>query len=148
MDCYSCELWKPGDESGTCIHYINRDCLYECCDDKGCIKNDSAQNNFTDFYTAWKFLENHKMFNNLFNCGLWTQAVKVNPKTNAIDSDPTKNTKVQIWLEHGPYDAEWGSTTHDLDLDCGGDTFEEAIIELARLVQKYYTDEGKRKWDN
>ena len=33
--------------------------------------------------------------------------------------------------------------THDIDLDCGGDTFEEAIIELAKLVKKYYGDNNK-----
>lgn len=97
-----------------------------------------------DFYTAWMFLSNHKMFNGLFECGLWTEVVKVNPETNEIDDDATKNTKVQVWLEHGDYDKEWGSTTHDIRLDCVGDTFEEAIIELARLVKKYYADDGKR----
>lgn len=97
-----------------------------------------------DFYTAWKFLSNHKMFNGLFECGLWTEVVKVNPETNEVDDDRAKNTKVQVWLEHGPYDKEWGSTTHDIDLDCGGDTFEEAIVKLASLVKKSYTDEGQR----
>ena len=97
-----------------------------------------------DFYTAWRFLDEHKMFNGFFANGLWTEVVKVNPDTNAIDPDTTKNTKVQVWLEHGPYDAEWGATTHDLYLDCGGDTFEEAIIDLARLVQQYYTKDGRR----
>ena len=96
-----------------------------------------------DFYSAWQFLETHKIFNDEFNNGLWTQVVKVNPETNAIDIDTSKNTKVQIWLEHGPYDKEWGGCTHDLDLDCGGDTFEEAIIELAKLVEEKYTREGE-----
>lgn len=96
-----------------------------------------------DFYSAWQFLETHKIFNDCFNNDFWIQVVKVNPETNAIDSDSTKNTKVQVWLEHGPWDEEWGACTHDLDLDCGGDTFEEAIIKLAKLVQEKYTDEGK-----
>lgn len=96
-----------------------------------------------DFYSAWTFLQEHKIFNDQFNYSLWTEAVKVDPEINAINPDTTKNTKVQIWLEHGPYDAEWGGCTHDLDLDCGGDTFEEAIIELARRVKEKYTDEGE-----
>ena len=29
-------------------------------------------------------------------------------------------------------------------MNCGGDTFEEAIIELARLVKDNYTDDGKK----
>ena len=28
-----------------------------------------------------------------------------------------------------------------LDLDCGGDTFEEAIINLSKLVNKFYENE-------
>lgn len=98
----------------------------------------------TDFYTAWDFLQGHKIFNDQFNCGLWTEVVKVDPKINAINFDVSKNTKVQIWLEHGPYDKEWGGCTHDLDLDCGGDTFEDAIIKLAELVKNKYGDE---RWE-
>ena len=97
-----------------------------------------------DFYTAWRFLDEHKMFHGLFCHGLWVEVVKVNPDTNEVDNDITKNTKVQVWLEHGGYDEEWDITTHDIALDCGGDTFEEAIIKLAKLVQKYYTEDGKR----
>jgi hypothetical protein len=97
-----------------------------------------------DFYTAWEFLNNHKMFNGLFCNGLWTEVVKVNPETNCIDDDPVKNIKVQVWLEHGPYEHYHNDTTHDIDLDCGGDTFEDAVIELARLVKKYYNDDGER----
>ena len=94
-----------------------------------------------DFYTAWIFLENHKIFNGRFSCDLWFEVVKVDPETNAIDyKNLAKNTKVQIWLEHGPYDAEWDACTHDIDLDCGGDTFEEAIIKLAKLVKNKYMD--------
>ena len=87
-----------------------------------------------DFYTAWIFLSEHKMFHHMFECGLYTAVVKVNPETNEIDDDDTKNIKVQVWLEH----------YHDFDLNCGGDTFEEAIIALAGLVKKHYTDDGKK----
>ena len=96
-----------------------------------------------DFYAAWRFLEKHKIFEGFFNDGLWVKAVKVNPETDAIDDDATKNTKVQIWLECGAYEEPCGFA-HDTDLDCGGDTFEAAIIELARLVRKYYTDNGEK----
>ena len=34
---------------------------------------------------------------------------------------------------------------HDTRLDCGADTFEEAIIQLANLVDKYYLDNGKER---
>ena len=95
-----------------------------------------------NFYDAYQFLDNHKIFNGNFTYQLWFEIVKVNPETNAIDDDSTKNTKVQVWLEHGPYDKEWGGCTHDIDLDCGGDTFEEAIIKLAELVKGKYGDGG------
>lgn len=93
-----------------------------------------------DFYSAWKFLEQHKIFNGQFNNELWIEVVKVNPDTNEIDDDGSKNTKVEIWLEHGPYDAEWGGCAHDIDLDCDADTFEEVIIKLAQLVKEKYSD--------
>lgn len=73
--------------------------------------------------------------------------VKVNPETGEIDEDPSKNTKVQFWLETGPYDSSIAETaprifsrfTHDPDLDSAGDTFEDAIIELAERVRAKYT---------
>ena len=60
----------------------------------------------------------------------------------ACGLDETKNTKVEIWLEHGHYDVDWGACVHNIDLDCGGDTFEEAIIKLAELVKRHYTNDG------
>ena len=97
-----------------------------------------------NFYDAYQFLDNHKIFNGNFTYQLWFEIVKVNPETNAIDDDSAKNTKVQVWLEHGPYDKEWGGCTHDIDLDCGGDTFEEVIIKLAELVKGKYGDGGSK----
>ena len=96
-----------------------------------------------EFYNAWTFLVNHKIFNGRFEDDLWLEVVKVNPDTKKIDYlDEAKNTKVEIWLEHGHYDADWGACVHNLDLDCGGDTFEEAIIKLAELVKRHYTNDG------
>lgn len=59
--------------------------------------------------------------------------VKVNPKTNEISDDVELNSKTRIWLECGITPNE-----HDIRLDCGGDTFEEAIIQLADLVIKHF----------
>ena len=33
---------------------------------------------------------------------------------------------------------------HDTNLDCGADTYEEAIIQLANLVDLYYDDNGEK----
>ena len=97
-------------------------------------------NKFTDFYTAWNFLMMHKMFKGRFQECLDIEVVKVSPITNCIEDDNTLNTKTAVWLECGEYDDRY--PVHDLDLDCGGDTFEIAIIELANLVDKHYDENG------
>lgn len=84
-----------------------------------------------NFYKAYHFLKRHPK--GKFMDALDIEVVKVNPLTNEIDNDCSKNTQVQIWLETGPMVG-----THDLLLDCGGNTFEEALIRLAKLVRLYY----------
>jgi hypothetical protein len=96
-----------------------------------------------EFYNAWEFLMEHKMFKHHFRDVLYIMTAKVNPETGKIDDDVSKNTKVKIWLEVGPWSEQYH--THDFDLDCGGDTFEEAISKLACLVRQYYTEEGIKK---
>lgn len=95
-----------------------------------------------NFYQAWHYLINHPMFNEKFQSCLDVDVVKVNPKTNCVDDNDSLNTKTQIWLECGPYFEN--QITHDIDLDCGGNTFEDAIIKLAKLVKKYYTDDRNK----
>lgn len=69
--------------------------------------------------------------------------VKINPETNSI-TDTDADTQVQVWLESGP--QEWNDAlqdyipTHDPDLDCGGDTFDDALIALANKVKEHYGD--------
>lgn len=92
-----------------------------------------------DFYESWRFLAKHKIFDESFEYDrLWIHVTKVNPVTNELDDDKTKNTKVQVWLECFPDNPKIDGRYHDIDLDCGGDTFEEAIIELAKLVMNKY----------
>ncbi len=69
-----------------------------------------------------------------FATEMWVHVARVNPEMDSIDDDDTKNTKVEIWLETGPYEAEYGQCSHDYHLDCGGGTYEEAIIALAANV--------------
>jgi hypothetical protein len=122
-----------------------------------------------DFYTAWRYLEEHPIFGEkvipnfnddfckefgitsdlgnepYFESHFTTSrcldinVVKVNPITMAIDDNKELNTKVEIWLEAGAYRKE--CATHDYDLDCGADTFEEAIVKLANLVQQKFGDD-------
>lgn len=94
-----------------------------------------------EFIDAYKYLINADIFDGKFLEGLDLMVIKVNPETNEWDCNSLLNTKTVIWFEHGPYDSKTGMWSHDTDLDCGGDTFEEAIINLAELVKKkYYTD--------
>ena len=108
-----------------------------------------------EFYKALYFLKNHPMFSpsrldERFLENLYMMVVKVNPETNSIDDDEEKNTKVQVWLECGPIYVKKITKgcntkysiqhTHDIELDCGADTYEEAIVELAKLVKEHYGD--------
>lgn len=100
----------------------------------------------SNFYEAYTFLEEHHIFEDPrsktpeFGQALDLDVVKVNPETNSISDNDEENTKVQVWLECGPYvkEDDFEGYTHDINLDCGADTFEEAIIELANLVKKHY----------
>ena len=75
--------------------------------------------------------------------------VKINPESNEIEITEGKkhlNTKTQIWLEYGEVYKDENTNRigfcHDTELDCGGDTFEEAIIKLANNMKnsKHYRD--------
>lgn len=118
---------------------------------------------FNDFCEAFNFLKSHKLCEceisinnkskylvNYFNECLDIEVVKVNPKINEIDTKMENNTKTEVWLEFGRAFINYSISdqvmfNHDYRLDCGGDTFEEAIIELANLVDKYYYDNGEEK---
>jgi hypothetical protein len=118
---------------------------------------------FKYFYDAWWFLYNHEIFidksldtgqkdghylwSSRFSDCLDIDVQKVNPKKQAVDEDKTLNTETEIWLECGPwwYDEDFGgwNASHDWRLDCGGITFEIAIIKLANLVFKHYGNKLK-----
>lgn len=90
-----------------------------------------------DFHDAWVFLNEHFIFNGFFQDCLDIDICKVDPNTGEIDFETDENnTKTEVWLECGPWAPD--CKTHNDDLDCGGDTFEEAIINLAYLVREQY----------
>jgi len=79
-------------------------------------------------------------------------------KTHKINKDLSLNNTIEVWLEFGPYQwlaeesAEFGwpvsgciTSLHDIDLDCGGPTFDDALIILARLIKKKYGDYTESK---
>ena len=116
---------------------------------------------FSDFYEAFNFLRNHKLCEceidqgnrrksvvNYFDRCLSISVVKINPETGEIDANMSNNTKTEVWLEFGRAFIDYSITDdvmfeHDYRLDCGGDTFEEAIIKLANLVDQFYYDNGE-----
>lgn len=75
---------------------------------------------------------------------------QVDPVTRHRTDEP--DGVVEVWLECGPWlepeqleEAErpyhkHGTASHDYDLDCGGPTFEAAILVLAELVRSKYGD--------
>jgi len=115
----------------------------------------AASNNF---YEAWWWLQAHPAFNHVapgmenepgFFDGLVMAVQRVNPMTGIIDDDDSLNTQVEIWLQNGAWapagDADdiYGTGEmhyHDHRLDCGGRTYEEAILKMAKLVRQHYGD--------
>jgi hypothetical protein len=74
--------------------------------------------------------------------------VKVDKK-NVVNDKKSKNVHDRVWLETGApeYGYHWDGQavsellwTHDYRLDCGGRTFDEALVELANLVLKFHGD--------
>ena len=69
-------------------------------------------------------------------------------ETGTINDDDSKNVNVECWLEFGPIeyacvmDGEPSQLlhTHDIDLDCGAPTFDEALVRLGNLALKHYGD--------
>ncbi|EOP4613784.1 TPA: hypothetical protein IFD62_000400 [Escherichia coli] len=74
------------------------------------------------------------------------------PMTNRIEDFKALNTKTQFWVEflspmYIEQDDEWVQA-HDYQLDCGGDTYEEAIDELYKNVLNTYGDYTQQEADD
>lgn len=74
------------------------------------------------------------------------------PITNRIESFKALNTKTQFWVEfispmYIEQDDEWVQA-HDYELDCGGDTYDEAIDELYKNVLNTYGDYTQQEADD
>ncbi|KKQ98992.1 MAG: hypothetical protein UT24_C0029G0004 [Candidatus Woesebacteria bacterium GW2011_GWB1_39_12] len=97
------------------------------------------------FTEAWWFIQDHplmeKLHTGIMQC-LDILVAKVNPATGHVDKDESKNTETEVWLEFGfpERDEILGQMvpTHDIDLDCGAETFEESIVILANLIRSKY----------
>lgn len=132
---------------------------------------DLYEANPCDYVAAWWYLDCHPAFwqfmkedataaeriheRNLMEDGGVRRCVdisvaKVNPITNRVEDDEALNTKNEVWIELGkwpwPTDAENANTRvpyHDYELDCGGPTFEAAIVRAAHNVATVYGHDRK-----
>jgi hypothetical protein len=102
---------------------------------------------------VWWWLSNHPIFFDRYSLSMFQPCLDiewamVDPGSRRIEKDQSRNTHVECWLECGPYivkepdkdDPTGDSVSHDWDLDCGGDTFEEALKRLAEKVLEKYGD--------
>lgn len=128
----------------------------------GCLCKENKVREFKTLYEAHWWLEEHPAFRNPADLKFFSveedptiglheftstcldiDVQLVNPETMSIVNDPTLNTLQQVWLEVIlPVYEEDGTYEymHDWKLDCGGDTFEDVMIKLAKLVLEYYGD--------
>ena len=108
-------------------------------------------------YRMWPDVLRHAL-----DCNLDIFYAKVNHPTHGrVDDDNSKNKYVEVWMEFGPIYygyaasgcetplADWDDTTmllhsHDINLDTGAPTFDEALVKLAKLVLKHYGDYAKK----
>lgn len=73
------------------------------------------------------------------------------PETNRIEDLQLLNTKLQFWVEllipHFDEQFKQHCHAHDYELDCGGDTWEEAVENLYKLVLEKYGDYTEEDMD-
>ncbi len=123
-----------------------------------------------DFHAAWWYLHNHPIAHDGVSASFFGQhldvyVAKVDPNTLTIEDATARNTCTQVWLEFGPMyfkedmsEEEWAANhynmwgghpvpSHDVELDCGADSYEDAIIKLADLVAERYGDDRNKVYD-
>jgi hypothetical protein len=107
-------------------------------------------------YRMWRHLHRHALEENLI-----IHYAKVNGR-GRVGDDESKNKHIECWLEFGPLEygyaysggkepSDWDTETtrhhfHDIDLDTGAATFDEALVRLAKLVRKKYGDYEDKVW--
>ncbi len=96
-------------------------------------------------HDAWWWVANHPKleYDNCMEPHIDLSPHLVDPVTRCVEDDHSRNTHVEWWIECGAYvdDEHHGlMASHDCNLDCGGDTVEEAFINLKKLVLEHYGD--------
>lgn len=65
----------------------------------------------------------------------------VDPRDGHIKEDNELNTKLEWWIEFSKLAADGdGIQTHYWELDCGGDSAEDAVLALYNLMLTLYGD--------
>lgn len=100
------------------------------------------------FDEAFTFLVNHPIYcGRFFQCADFDSVEVCSRTTQAEDpSSCFASDTCMVWVESGPYEIsdDYVGPTDDLDLHCGGWTFEEAVVHLAHLVKQYYGTDRER----
>lgn len=122
-------------------------------------------------YNAWRYIAYHPMFyyflgwndekvplvheRHLVSEDGWARVhidpVMINPADNRISDDPHMNTKIQWWVEYGPTLFRDNIPGHDWKRDFGADTYDEAIVKVAKSVHKHYGNDRRqviKKWND
>lgn len=123
--------------------------------------NEAYEKNPTSSFEAWEWLRLHPIFNTLEGESYFKQALDIDmckiDTNGTVNADKSVNVNTTVRLECGPIDLKSDAPegyleerrlpvdelgvfcgTHDYRLDCGGDSFEAAIVRLARLVKTNY----------
>ena len=105
--------------------------------------------NLDDFYETWHWLSNHPYYFSVGSMGVGpcfegaydVDVVAVDENGLALDGDEraAKPFHIEVWLESGAW-YEPKRRYHDPSLDCGGPTFEAAILALGRLMMDKHGD--------
>ena len=112
----------------------------------------SKRRRFADLHQAYWFLDNHAVRgyqDTGFLDALDIMVVKVDPKTNSVSNKESRNSAVRVWLETGagysdPHEMFGSVPIHDIRLDVGAPTFEEAVIKLAGRIRKFYGSKRRK----
>jgi hypothetical protein len=117
-----------------------------------------------DFYNAWRWINEHPLFyrfnREIHERGLMENRavvdggmggieiipVMVNPADDTHSQDPRLNTKLAFWVEVFPraWEIEPAKSLHAYEQDTGGDTYEEAIVNVAAGIYEYYGNDRAR----
>lgn len=112
--------------------------------------HEQYKQNQQNWVTAYNWLQHHPVFwHRLKNEKTYYWVTDDGLKSNSVFAGYNEETgKPQVLMEHGGHvEPEYTTFYHDLKLDTEAETFEEAYINLASLVNKFYNPDGTEKPD-